>query len=208
MQVEVEPLLDENSQHTDGRAPQAERVLGASRLLADGEDARQRVELVGDCEGHPRAGCGQLVAGAARQIVFADARGNLGSLAIGERVVRAHDSLQLGKLPDHRREQIAFAELRGAFRCGAIAVARSGDLTRERAHTARLVAERAELRLEGYGIECFPTRGQRLLAILIPEKRRIREARPYHTLISLAHLRRVAALDVAHRDEARQQPAS
>src|SRR5207248_4489933 len=44
LQVEVELLLDENSQHTDGRAPQAERVLGASRLLADGEDARQRVE--------------------------------------------------------------------------------------------------------------------------------------------------------------------
>ena len=56
-------------------------------------------------------------------------------------------------------------------------------------------------------VEAVDARGERLLAVLLPEERRIRQARAHHALIALAHLRRIAALDVAHGDEPRQQRA-
>ena len=46
-------------------------------------------------------------------------------------------------------------------------------------------------------------RRQRLLAILAPEERRIRQARAHHAFIAGAHLGGLAALDVAHGDEVR-----
>src|SRR2546421_9349873 len=41
----------------------------------------------------------------------------------------------------------------------------------------------------------------------LPEKGGVREARPHHALVAGAHRGRLAALDVAHGDEGRQQPA-
>ena len=50
-------------------------------------------------------------------------------------------------------------------------------------------------------------RGERLLAVLLPEEGRIREARTHHALVACAHLGRIAALDVADGDERGQQLA-
>ena len=110
-------LLDEDAQHADRGAAQAERILGAARLLADGEDAGQRVELVGQRDRDTGAGARQCAAGAARQIVLVDRLGDLGGLAVGRGVVAPHDSLQLGELADHRGQQVALGELaaRSAF---------------------------------------------------------------------------------------------
>ncbi len=70
------------------------------------------------------------------------------------RVVAAHDALQLRELADHGGQQVALAQIaRRAARARAIAADRDGDVAGEPAHPARLVAERAELRLEGHGIE-------------------------------------------------------
>ncbi len=87
LQVQVEALLDEDALHAQGGAPQPEGILGAGGLLADGEDAGERVELVGDRHRDAGAARGQLIARAARQVVLADRLGDLGRLAVGARVV-------------------------------------------------------------------------------------------------------------------------
>ncbi len=89
----------------------------------------------------------------------------------------------------------------------ARATDRHSDLSGERTYAARLVAERSELRLAGHCIERRTARAEGLLAVLLPEKGGIREARPYHALVARPHRGRVAALDVADGDEGRQQPA-
>ena len=48
--VEVAPLFEQDAQHADGGAAQREGVFGAARLLADAEDAGERVEAVGERE--------------------------------------------------------------------------------------------------------------------------------------------------------------
>jgi hypothetical protein len=80
-------------------------------------------------------------------------------------------------------------------------------LAGQRGDAANLVADRTQLGLEGDRIERGSPVGQRLLAILVPEKSRVGQPRAHHALVAGAHLRRVAALDVAHGDEMRPQLA-
>ena len=70
-QIQLEPMLEHDAQHADGGAPQTERVARAAGLLTDGEDAGQRIELVGERHGIADAGGRQRIAGAARQVVLA-----------------------------------------------------------------------------------------------------------------------------------------
>src|SRR4029077_13302893 len=113
-------------------------------------------------------------------------RGHLVRLTVRLRVVATHDALQLGELAHHGGEQIALAQFRGAPGVLARATGRHGYLGGERTHAARLVAERSELRLEGHRIERRSARGQRLPAVLLPEKGGIREAGPYPALVARA----------------------
>ena len=115
-QVERDAGLDQDPQHAERGAAQAIRVLGAGRLLADREDADQRVELVADGEREAGAGRRQGVAGEAGQVLLGDARWRPPRLAVVEGVVAAHDALQFRELPDHGGQQVALGEFRGALR--------------------------------------------------------------------------------------------
>src|SRR5262249_19369630 len=79
------------------------------------------------------------------------------------------------------------------------------NLSGKRLHSARFIAECAQLRLKGHRIERSTPRRQGLLPVLLPEKRRIGQARTHHTLITFAHLGRVTTLAVADGDKARKQ---
>src|SRR4029077_2876257 len=197
---------DEDALYAQRRAAQAERVLVAARALADGKDPRERVELVGDRHRDTGARRRQAIPRGARQVVLADGLRHFRSFLVGARVVAAHDALQLGELAHHVRQQIALAQFRGAPRVIHRGIGGERDVGRERDDPARLVAEGTELHLEGYRVECPEARGQRRLAVLLPEEGGIRQARTYHALVALAHLGRIAALDVADGDEGRQQP--
>ena len=70
-----------------------------------------------------------------------------------------------------------------------------------------LVGIAAELRLEGHPAQVGRMRRERDFAVLFPEKRRIAQARPDDALVAFAHLRGIATLDVAHRDELARQLA-
>jgi hypothetical protein len=109
-QVEVETLLDAQSQHADRGATQAKGVLRAARLLANRKDAGEGVEAIRERDRQTHAGCRQRIAGTARHVVLADTGADIARLAIGGGVVRAHDALQFRKLTDHRADQIAFGE--------------------------------------------------------------------------------------------------
>src|SRR6185312_17564909 len=125
-------------------------------------------------------------------IVLAYGHGNLGGFAVRQRVVSAHDALQLGEFTDHRREQVAFAELGRPFALATRLAHRGSNLSCEEAPAPCLVSEGAELPLESDRIETFAPRGERLLAVLIPEKSRIGQARAHDALVAFHHLRRVA----------------
>ena len=86
-------------------------------------------------------------------------------------------------------------------------LARARDLRCQRADAPRLVAERAELGLEGDRIEAARARGKRLLRSC--SQKNAASARRGRTTRSLpaTHLRRIAAVDIADGDEARQQRA-
>ena len=58
-------------------AAQAERILGAGRPLLDGEDAHQRVDLVGQRERLAGLGRRQGIAGKARPIVLLEGQRHL-----------------------------------------------------------------------------------------------------------------------------------
>ncbi len=75
------------------------------------------------------------------------------------------------------------------------------DVHRQRRDPPRLVAERAELRLEGDFRQPFGARGKRRLAVLLPEERRVGEPWPHDTLVAFDDLRGIAALDVGYGDE-------
>ena len=76
MRDRSKPPSMQDAQHAERGAAQAKRVLRAGGPLADGEDAGQRVELVGERERLPVRVSGQRIAGEARQVVLPDRRGD------------------------------------------------------------------------------------------------------------------------------------
>ena len=68
------------------------------------------------------------------------------------------------------------------------------------------IADGAELRLKGHGVQAGTSLRQRLAAVLFPEKRGIGEAGSHDALVALAHSGGVAALNVADRDEIPGEP--
>ena len=77
-------------------------------------------------------------------------RGHLLRLALGERVVAAHDALKLRELADHGGQQVALGELGGALGCRAARHrCAAADAAPPAPRGARLVRLAAELRLEG-----------------------------------------------------------
>ena len=93
-------------------------------------------------------------------------------------------------------------------RLGASAPMRGGDVAGERG--ARGASCRRASRACAWKVtasSAAQARRERLLAVLLPEERRVGQARAHHALVACAHLGRIAALDVADGDERRQQRA-
>ena len=204
-QVELEALVERHAQQPDGSAAQCKGIARARGLLADREDAGHGVEAIGNRQRRAGRCRGQFIARAARQVMLAYRNGDGRRHAVGACVVLAHHALQFRELADHRGQEVALAEpgSAGDFRW------RGADHRRqcrgERSDALGLGAERTELHLEGDAIERTQLLFQRRAPILLPEESRVSEARAHHALVAGAHHGRIAALDVAHGDEVRQQ---
>ncbi len=117
------------------------------------------------------------------------------------RVVTAHHALQLGKLADHAREQIALGQARRARRQAGIDTDAIGDDTRDFRHAHALVPQAAEGLLVGDVFQRVLIALERRLQIFIPEKLRVGEARTDHALIAFADFLRLLAVEVGDADE-------
>ena len=125
----------------------------------------------------------QRIAGAARQVVIANRLRDHGRLAVGERVVAAHDALQFRELADHRGQQVALGQLRGARAWPQSAPMLRGDRCGQRADAPR--ARPASRAVPGRSRHRGRApRGQRLLAVLLPEECGIGQARAHHALVA------------------------
>ena len=110
VQRQPEPILQNQPDGAERGATQREGIPRAGRLLADREEADERVELVGKRHGDADRSARATVVGALRRVMLADRVGDLGPLAVVARVIPAHDALQLGEFPDHAGHQIRLAQ--------------------------------------------------------------------------------------------------
>jgi hypothetical protein len=113
-QVQRQVALDQHAQHAKRVATQGEGVLVAGGQLADAEHVGQRLQLVRQCDAQADIAARQLIAGEARLVVVLDRIRDIGRLAVVQRVVAAHDALQLGELADHVGQQVGLGQHRSA----------------------------------------------------------------------------------------------
>ena len=195
---------------------QRERILVASRQVADAEHADQRFQLVGQRHHGADQPLRQLVAGEARLVVVFDGEGHVFGQAVVAGVVAAHDALQLGELAHHVGQQVGLGQLGGQIgalhqRLAAGQRVGGGDLpgdgARDGAHALHALALRAQLVVVHDLGQALHTAFQRLLAVLVEEELGVGQARAHHALVAADHRAGVGRRDVAHHQEAVGQPA-
>ena len=109
--------------------------------------------------------------------------------------------MELRELAHDERHEVGLAEHREPR---GLWVAREDP--RELTHTPHLLADRPELGLEDHAIELGEAIGERLLAVLLHEEARIREARAEHAIVAAEDRRRIERR-VHHRQVARKELA-
>ena len=186
-------------------AAQRERILVAGGQLADGEQAGQRLQLVGQRDDHADVAARQRVAGEARLVVVFDGVGDVVAEPVVQRVVAAHDALQLGELADHVGQQVGLGQLRGLrrpARASASPPSCGADRLGDGAHALDALALRAQLVVVDHLRQAGDARCQRLLAVLVEEELGVGQARAHHALVAADHRARVLRADVADHQEA------
>ena len=95
-------------------AAQGEGVLGAGRLLVDGPEAGEKIQLVGERNGHSNRARRHAVGRALRAVMVLDGRRDGGAFALVGGVVAAHQALQLGEFANHAGDEIGLGQTRSA----------------------------------------------------------------------------------------------
>ncbi|MNS88943.1 hypothetical protein D3C72_1229370 [compost metagenome] len=188
-------------------AAQRERVLVARRRQADGPDADQGFQLVG--QGHGGAGGGgrQAVAGKARLVVFGGGQGHFFRFAVMARVVRAHDALQFGEFADHVGQQIGLGQQGTAFGQGDVILQLGGDGAGQRLDALCACRLRTQLVVVDDVGQQRQARCQRLLLVLLEEELGVGQARTHDALVAADDVLGRVRLDVRDDQEARAQLA-
>src|SRR5215469_13817184 len=89
-QVQSRAIYEYNPNSAKCSPPECKRVTGPGRALRDGKEAYQRVELVCQRYRYRHFRRRHRIVGAGRLVVIADGIGDLGILAVMQRVVAAH----------------------------------------------------------------------------------------------------------------------
>ncbi|MNZ65512.1 hypothetical protein D3C78_837090 [compost metagenome] len=206
-QVQVQLLLDQDTQHAQGGTAQGVRVLAAGRQHANAEDADQGVELVGDGHGSTGEGLRQLGASTARHVLLVQGQGHVFRLTVVERVVVTGNTLHFREFADHLGGQVALRQQAGTAGALGVAADQRGDEGGQPGNALGLVVHGTQLSLEHHVLQALVEGFQRLLLVLLEEELGVGQAWAHDLLVALHDLLRVAALDVGHGDEARQQLA-
>ncbi len=192
----------------------AAQVVGIGRAAGgepNGKEAHQAVEPVGQAEGQAGPCLGQRIAGEAGQVVLKDGGGHRLVFACQPGVVAAHEALQAGELDHQLGGQVGLAQVGGAVGDGQLGLAQAqcpADQRRQRFQALALVQHRAQLFLEGEGVEAGQEALQRPGRVLVVEELGVGKAGAQHVLVALAHHVQAAVVAVAHGDKVGQQIAA
>ena len=104
-------LFKKNAQNAQSVTAQRKRILIACRHLTDTEKTRQGFKLIsqGNSEAHRRRG--QRIARKTRLVVLANRKRHFFAFAIVQRIVFAHDALQLREFTHHQRQKVNLGKL-------------------------------------------------------------------------------------------------
>ena len=120
-----------------------------------------------------------------RSVVLCDRIRNRPILAVMQRVIAAHDPLQLGKFADHSGREVGLGELHRAPRPVAVG---AWNVIRQKLgkplHSRDLVQEAAELGVKHPLRQNLDAARERNAPVLVPEKACIGEPRPQYALIA------------------------
>ena len=205
LQIQRQVLLNDNTQHAQRGTAQRKRVFIAFRMLADTEDPREGIHLIGNRHGASHRVRRQLVTGKARLILLVQRDGNVFRFAVVTRIVHAHHALGIGKLEHHVGHQVALGEQARARGVVHICANLTGNPARQRLNTIGLVAQRAELLLEQHGLQTRQVIFQAFFTVGIEEELGIRQTRAHHFFITGDNLLRIFRLDIGDEDEIWQQ---
>ena len=196
--------------HAERRTAQGIGVAGASGLLANRPEARERVELVGQRHGEAHRPGGQAIGGPLRFVVVADRVGDVLVFAHPKRMIPPHHPLKLGELADHFGHEVHLRQ-----HCRAVGKLRvrthlRGERFGKRRHALDLVPDAAEFFVKHQRVELFdPLRrikGQ--LAVKVPEVARVAQPRRQHPGVAGRDLGpAIARLEVGDGDEMRREVA-
>ena len=149
--IQRQVFFHQHSDHTERMAAQRKRILVARWQIADAEHADKRLQLVSQRDDHASHAARQGVTGEARLVMVFNGIGHFSTQTIVERVIAAHDALQLGELADHVGDEIALGEHRGMV--GLLRQRFTAELLADRlgdgAHTRHTLALRAQLVVSG-----------------------------------------------------------
>ena len=177
-------------------ATQRKRVFVTAGHVAGAEHAGQGFELVGQC-GAGAGGSGwQGVTGETRPVVFFDGLCYFGVFTVVTGVILAHAALQFGKLADHVGEQVGLGQARGTARQLHITAAQLGDLARQMFDTRAALELRAQLVVIHHAGQPGQARFKALLAVLVKEEARVRQACAQHTLVAAGDRRGIAGSQI------------
>lgn len=117
----------ENPNNAQSSTPQCKWIFTTGRLLVDDPEAYQRVNLVGQRHGDADGIGGHTIRRTLRLVMILGCRGNGGILALRQRVVLAHQALQLREFADRFGEQVGLREL-GCALCFLTSAPTSGAI--------------------------------------------------------------------------------
>ena len=205
LQIEIQVLLNDDTQHAQRGATQRKRVFIAFRMLTDTKDTRQGVHLIGN---RYRAGHRirrQRVASKSRLILLVQRHGHVFRFAVMARVVHPHHALGVGELEDHVGHQVALGQQARAGCVVHVSANLFGNPTRQRLDAIGLVAQSPKLLLEQHGFQTRQVIFQTFFTVGIEEELGIGQTRTDHLLVTGDDLLRIFGLDVGHEDKVRQQ---
>ena len=130
-EAQADFILQDDADDAEGGAAQRERVFRAGRLLVDGPEADEHVELVGERDRDGDGIRGNGVRRPLRLVVLGDGVGDGRLLALRERDIAPDHALQLGELAHRFRHQVGFREMRRALRVVRIGAGGGRKLPRQ-----------------------------------------------------------------------------
>ena len=205
MQIKVEVLLNDNSQHAKCGTTQRKRVFVAFRMLADTEDTRQSIHLVSNRQRTGYRVRRQVITGKARLILLIQRHRDIFRFAIVTRIVHPHNALGVGELEDHVGHQVT---LRQQARTGCV-VNVSANLfsnpASQRLDAVSFVTQRTQLLLEQHGLQARQVIFQTFFTVGVEEELGIRQTRTNDFLVTGDNLLRIFRFDVGNEDKVRQQ---